>query len=52
MNEYDYKAFEILFVDDLMSNVERAQSAGWQAVHYVDRSSFDKVIGRLLTNGV
>jgi putative hydrolase of the HAD superfamily len=43
---------EILFVDDLMSNVERAQSAGWQAVHYVDRSSFDKVIGRLLTNGV
>jgi putative hydrolase of the HAD superfamily len=37
----------ILFVDDLMSNVERAQSAGWQAVHYVDRSSFDEVIGRL-----
>ena len=37
----------ILFVDDLMSNVKRAQSAGWQAIHYVDRSSFDEVIGRL-----
>jgi putative hydrolase of the HAD superfamily len=37
----------ILFVDDLMSNVERAQAAGWHAVHYVDRSSFDEVIGRL-----
>lgn len=38
---------EILFVDDLMSNVERAQAAGWQAIHYADRSSFDQVIGRL-----
>jgi putative hydrolase of the HAD superfamily len=37
----------ILFVDDLMSNVKRAQAAGWQAIHYVDRSSFDEVIGRL-----
>ena len=30
----------ILFVDDMRSNVERAQAAGWQAIHYVDKASF------------
>jgi len=38
---------EILFVDDLRSNVDRARAAGWQAVHYTDRSSFEKCIGAL-----
>jgi len=38
----------ILFVDDLQSNVERAQAAGWQAIHYVDRVSFEEGIGELL----
>jgi putative hydrolase of the HAD superfamily len=31
----------ILFVDDLQSNVERARDAGWQAVRYEDRASFE-----------
>ncbi len=30
----------ILLVDDIRSNVERAQAAGWQAIHYVDKASF------------
>ena len=30
----------ILFVDDIKGNVERAQAAGWQAIHYVDKASF------------
>jgi putative hydrolase of the HAD superfamily len=38
---------DILFVDDLESNVERAQSAGWQAVLYKGRNSFSEVIGKL-----
>lgn len=38
---------EILFVDDLKSNVERAQAAGWQAIHYTDRASFEELIGQL-----
>jgi putative hydrolase of the HAD superfamily len=38
---------EILFVDDLLSNVERAQAAGWQAIHYTDRASFEELIGAL-----
>jgi putative hydrolase of the HAD superfamily len=38
---------EILFVDDLKSNVERAQSVGWQAIHYTDRAAFEKIIGML-----
>jgi len=38
---------EILFVDDLKSNVERAQSAGWQAIHYTDRAAFEKIVGML-----
>jgi len=38
---------EIMFVDDLVSNVERAQAAGWQTIHYTDRASFEELIGRL-----
>lgn len=38
---------EILFVDDLRSNVDRARAAGWQAIHYTDRSSFEKCIDGL-----
>lgn len=38
---------QILFVDDLMSNVEQARSAGWQAIHYVDRASFEESIENL-----
>lgn len=38
---------EILFVDDLQSNVERAREAGWQAVQYTDRDSFDAVSAML-----
>jgi putative hydrolase of the HAD superfamily len=38
---------EILFVDDLVSNVERARAAGWQAIHYTDRDSFEELIGVL-----
>jgi putative hydrolase of the HAD superfamily len=37
----------ILLVDDMKSNVERAQAAGWQAIHYVDRASFEEIIERL-----
>jgi putative hydrolase of the HAD superfamily len=38
---------QILFVDDLKSNVERAQAAGWQAIHYTDRNSFEELIAEL-----
>jgi putative hydrolase of the HAD superfamily len=38
----------ILFVDDLNSNVERARTAGWHAVLYEDRASFEAAIERLL----
>ncbi|MEJ2455844.1 MAG: HAD family phosphatase [Candidatus Thiodiazotropha sp.] len=31
---------EILFVDDMQSNVMRARSAGWQAIRYLDKESF------------
>ncbi len=31
---------EILFVDDMQSNVTRARSAGWQAIRYLDKESF------------
>ncbi len=41
---------EILFVDDMKSNVERAQAAGWQAVHYVDRDSCIEMINALKGN--
>lgn len=40
---------QILFVDDLVSNVERAQAAGWQAVVYEDRASFEQAITELLS---
>lgn len=39
---------EILFVDDMKSNIERAQAAGWQAIHYVDKVSFVETIQNLL----
>ena len=39
---------EILFVDDLSSNVERAQAAGWHAIRYVDKPSFEEVVAQLL----
>lgn len=39
---------EILFVDDISNNVERAQAAGWQTIHYVDESSFREMIETLL----
>ena len=38
---------EILFVDDLPSNIERAQAAGWQAVLYKDKASFEEVLEKL-----
>jgi putative hydrolase of the HAD superfamily len=31
---------EILFVDDMQSNIARAQSAGWNAIRYLDKASF------------
>lgn len=37
---------EILLVDDIRNNVERARAAGWQAIHYVDRASFEESIGK------
>ncbi|HFD80340.1 MAG TPA: HAD family phosphatase [Gammaproteobacteria bacterium] len=40
---------EILFVDDLRSNVERARAAGWNAIHYRDRASFEEQIEQLLS---
>lgn len=35
---------EILFVDDIRNNVERARAAGWQTIHYVDKASFLEMI--------
>lgn len=31
---------EILFIDDMKSNVERARAAGWRAIRYLDKASF------------
>jgi len=42
---------EILFVDDIENNVTRAQAAGWQTIHYVDKASFLVMINRLLLSG-
>ena len=42
---------EILLVDDMKSNVERAQAAGWQAIHYVDKEDFMLRINTLLPPG-
>ncbi len=39
---------EILLVDDMKSNVERAQAAGWAAISYVDKARFLEAIGRIL----
>lgn len=38
---------EILFVDDLRSNVERAQAAGWQAILYEERAAFEAAVAGL-----
>lgn len=43
---------DILFVDDMKSNVERAQAAGWQAIHYVDKRSFLEAVEKLLSEKV
>lgn len=43
---------EILFVDDMKSNVERAQAAGWQAIHYVDKRDFLERVKVLLPEEV
>ena len=42
---------EILLVDDIKSNVERAQAAGWQAIHYVDKAGFLGMIDKILQSG-
>lgn len=42
---------EILLVDDMKSNVERAQAAGWQAIHFVDKEDFMLRINTLLPPG-
>ncbi len=39
---------EILLVDDIKSNVTRAQAAGWQTIHYVDKAGFLEMIDKLL----
>jgi putative hydrolase of the HAD superfamily len=42
---------EILFVDDIKNNVIRAQSAGWQTIHYVDKASLLEMLDKLLVSG-
>ena len=39
---------EILLVDDMKSNLTRAQAAGWHTIHYVDKASFLATIDTLL----
>jgi len=39
---------EILFVDDSKINIENAQSAGWQTILYINRSSFEQAIRNYL----
>ena len=39
---------EILFVDDLQTNIERAQAAGWQTILYVDKTGFLESIDEML----
>lgn len=39
---------EILFVDDAENNIKRAQAAGWQTIHYVDRTDFLSRVDKLL----
>ena len=38
----------VLFVDDDKGNVERARQQGWQAIHYVDRDSFQRAFEEIL----
>lgn len=39
---------EILFVDDMKSNVERARAAGWRTIRYLDKAAFLEEIDGLL----
>ena len=39
---------EILLVDDMKSNIERAQAAGWRGIHYVDKAGFLETIDSLI----
>ena len=38
----------LLFVDDDPGNVQRARSAGWQAIHYIDREQFTGLLKEML----
>lgn len=42
-------ANEILFVDDSEENIQRAKSAGWQTIHYVDRAQFTSTLEQVLS---
>jgi putative hydrolase of the HAD superfamily len=42
---------EILLVDDIKSNVERAQAAGWQAIQYVIEKDFLAMMDEFLASG-
>jgi len=42
---------EILLVDDMKSNVTRAQAAGWKTIHYVDKASLLEMLEKLLVSG-
>ncbi len=42
---------EILLVDDIKSNVTRAQAAGWKTIHYVDKASLLKIFEKLSVSG-
>ncbi len=39
---------EILFVDDMQSNVTRAQAAGWRTIRFLNKSDFLKQIESIL----
>ena len=39
---------EILFIDDIENNVIRAQAAGWQSIHYVDKATLLEKLHGLL----
>ena len=41
---------EILLVDDMKSNLTRAQAAGWQTIHYQDKASFLAMIDKLISS--
>jgi len=42
---------EILLVDDMQSNVLRAQAAGWKTIRYVDKAGFFEAIEGILHRG-